>query len=205
MEVVNFPRTRLVTPWNIRHLDVSYLLNMLVQRCDEIPLHALHMIDIILILEVRTIYFDEELQRFACVREEVMRIFKDVERLDHHTKTSGGGLISGPGKILAHPFHLLLTALPRDGISDERVELGTSHLACKFKSCRHICLELLLPTGVIEKTSLSTCHVTGVKVHQGNSQPRGTQPFRGGGKIFSARPPELHGSKAKTGSAFKPL
>src|SRR5438876_10541758 len=106
MGIMDFACAWFMALWGVCDLDMPHLPNVRAQRCDEIPLHALHMGDFILILEIWTVDIVKQLQRLTHVREEVVRIFEDVEGLDHHTKTSGSGLISGTGNILAYPFHL---------------------------------------------------------------------------------------------------
>jgi hypothetical protein len=52
---MNFACPRFVTIRGVGDLDVPYLSKVLTQGGDEIPLHALHMVHIILVLEIRTV------------------------------------------------------------------------------------------------------------------------------------------------------
>src|SRR5437868_856448 len=117
-----------MTSWRVCHLDMLNLPNVFVQCGNQISLHTLHVVDIVLVLEIRAVHLSKKLYCFVCVCEEVARSLKDVESFDHHIKMSSYGLISSPGQILPYPIHLRFTALP--GITFPTSAFSRAHPTC---------------------------------------------------------------------------
>src|SRR5215471_12212457 len=114
MAVGDLSSTRLMAPWRVCYLDMSHSSKMFTQCSNQLPLHTLHMIEIVLVLEIRAVHLSEQLQCLARIRKQVVRGIKDIESLDHHVKPSSCRLVSSPCQILPHPFQLRLTALTRN-------------------------------------------------------------------------------------------
>src|SRR5690348_14665677 len=121
VEIVNLPCARLMTSWRVCHLDMLNLSNVFVQGSNQISLHTLLVVDIVLVLEIRAVHLSKKLYCFMCVCEEVARSIKDVESFGNHINMSSYGLISSPGQILPYAIHLRFTRLSRNYISDERI------------------------------------------------------------------------------------
>src|SRR5207245_9606975 len=105
MGIMDFACAWFMALWGVCDLDMPHLPNVLAQRCDEIPLHTLHMVDIILILEVRTVDIGKQLKRVACVGEGEVGSVKDVARVDSDTETSVSDIISGLATTAATLVH----------------------------------------------------------------------------------------------------
>src|SRR5215217_5472134 len=53
VRVVNLPRARLPSPRRVSHLHVPYLPNVPPQGDGQVPLHPLHVVEVVLELDVR--------------------------------------------------------------------------------------------------------------------------------------------------------
>src|SRR5439155_2010661 len=142
------------------------------------------MVDIILVLEIRAIDLGKQLQRLSRIREQVARIFEAVQGLDDHAKPCLGSTISNPGQILTHKIHLCLATLSRDAVPNQCIELGTAYCSRKVQGVRHMGAEPLLPTGVVEKTTLSARHIARVKIHERHSKSCRLHLLCDGSQVF---------------------
>src|SRR6185312_13469494 len=80
--IVDLTGTRLVAGRSVSHLHVTDAAGMLAQRRREIPLHALHVIDVVLDLEVVAADLVKQPQRVTRRGKQKARCLDAVKRLD---------------------------------------------------------------------------------------------------------------------------
>src|SRR5579872_3511448 len=110
MGIMDLSRTWLMTFWRVCYLDMPNLSNMFAQRGDQIAFHALHVVQIILVLEVWAVYFGKHFECLPCACEEVAWIFESIQRFDHYTQTGSCSIVGRKGQVLTDQFQLGLVA-----------------------------------------------------------------------------------------------
>jgi hypothetical protein len=73
---------------------------VLLDRRDEVPLHALHVVRVVLEADVRAVDAVDERRGLARRGDEVRPVLERVDRLDRDRDAVRRGLVGGPADVL---------------------------------------------------------------------------------------------------------
>src|ERR1700681_4362389 len=103
---MDFSRTRFMTCGGVCNLDVTNLPDMFAQCSNQIAFHALHMVQIVLVLEVWAVHFGKYLECLLCTCEQVAWSIEGVQGFDDYAESGGCGIIGSIGQVFSHECKL---------------------------------------------------------------------------------------------------
>ena len=165
----------------------------------EFALHALHVVNVVLKLDVWLAQRVEQRQRVARVGEQIRAVLPRIQRLDQERDPRAARLLGRPVQIFAHPLQLYLNVFIRTALATQRVQMCAAHSLRQLDRHRQVGAKPRLAIGVVQQPAVAGRHVAGVKVEQRHTQPGIANAPRDGGQILAGRPPELDRPETEPG------
>src|SRR3954452_19790012 len=219
---VDLARARLAAPGRVGDLDVGDAREVLLDRRDEVPLHALHVVRVVLEAHVGPVDAVDELRGLPGRVDEVRAVLERVDGLDRDRDPVRGGLVGGPADVLGGERELLVARgrlrldgpeqpdllAERGGLAlepDERVHALAAEPPGEVERDRHVLAEAVLAVAVAEQAPVAFGHLAGVEVEQRDLQVRLLDRRLDLVERLAGGPPELHGVEARRGGALEAL
>src|SRR5215207_342340 len=203
--VADLPRPRLTAARRIGYLDVTDVVEVLAQVGDQVPFHALHVIEVVLyphVLPSDTLHKFHGLPR--CVKE-IRSVLEGVDCLYHDRDFRCFCLLCGEAYILTCQRELLFAVRAEDLLSHEHVYPLTAQGTRQIDGDGHVIPEQMLPLGIAHEPPVPGRQVSGIEVEE-----RHVEPSVLNGVLYHPQlrlvsgPPELDHREACCGSPPKP-
>src|SRR5580700_2160844 len=203
--VIDLARARLAAPGGVGDLDVPYPRQQAGDRLRQVPLHSLHVVDVVLERDVLGADGVEEANGLCRRVQQIRSVLLRVDGFDHDGGALRPGLLGGPGYVLARHLELGLDREPDPVHADERVEARASDPRGELERDRDVRTELLPPVRVAGEPAVAAGHVARVDVEQLDLELRLGHGARHRIDLIQPRPHERDAGEARIGGSPEPL
>src|SRR5215203_3073303 len=164
--VVDLPRAGLPTARRVGDLDVPDQADVLAKVGHEVPLHPLHVIEVVLNPYVLPAHVPDEFHGLLRRAQQIRPVLEGVDGLYHDGYIRRLGLRGGEADVLARQGQLFVAAHAGDLVSHECVQPLASQRAGEIQGHGHVLPEPRLTFGIPRQSPVSARHITGVEVEE---------------------------------------
>jgi glycerate 2-kinase len=162
---------RLPTPRRISDLNVPDVVEVLAQVGDQVSLHPLHVIEVVLDSYVFAPDTLHELYGLLRGGQQIGSVLECVDGLDHDRDARRFCLLCSEAYVFACQSELLFAVRTRDLMPHEHVHPRALERPREIEGDWHVVSEQVLPSGIANEPPVSGRHVSGVEVEERHVEP----------------------------------